>query len=71
MNPSGETFWIGRRSEKIQNHCSRTSMDTQSPNEAVMLRIVPALSEENITQARNLFREYASTTGVDVCLVRF
>jgi putative acetyltransferase len=33
-----------------------------------MLRIVPALSEESIAQARNLFREYASTTGVEVCL---
>jgi putative acetyltransferase len=36
-----------------------------------MLRIVPALSEGTISQARNLFREYASTTGVEVCLVDF
>ena len=33
-----------------------------------MLRIVPALSEKNIAQARTLFREYASTLGVEVCL---
>ena len=36
-----------------------------------MIRIVPALSEETISQARNLFREYASTIGVEVCLVDF
>jgi GNAT superfamily N-acetyltransferase len=36
-----------------------------------MPRIVPALTEGTISQARNLFREYASTTGVEVCLVDF
>jgi ribosomal protein S18 acetylase RimI-like enzyme len=36
-----------------------------------MLRIVPALSEETISQARILFREYASTIGVEVCLGDF
>lgn len=36
-----------------------------------MPRIVPALSEETISQARNLFREYASTIGVEVCLGDF
>src|SRR5271169_1940033 len=36
-----------------------------------MLRIVPALSEGAITQSRNLFREYASTLGVEVCLGDF
>jgi putative acetyltransferase len=36
-----------------------------------MLRIVPALSEETISQARNLFREYATTIGVEVCLADF
>jgi putative acetyltransferase len=36
-----------------------------------MLRIVAAHSEGTISQARKLFREYASTTGVDVCLLDF
>jgi ribosomal protein S18 acetylase RimI-like enzyme len=36
-----------------------------------MLHIVPAFSEKAIAQARNLFREYASTIGVEVCLVDF
>jgi putative acetyltransferase len=36
-----------------------------------MLRIVPALSEGTLSQARNLFREYASTLGVEVCLGDF
>jgi putative acetyltransferase len=36
-----------------------------------MLRIVPALSEGTLLQARNLFREYASTLGVEVCLEDF
>ena len=46
-------------------------MDSQSRYEAVMLRIVPANSQETIAQARTLFREYATTTGVDVCLVDY
>jgi len=36
-----------------------------------MFRIVPALSKETISQARFLFREYASTIGVEVCLGDF
>jgi putative acetyltransferase len=36
-----------------------------------MIRTVPALSEETIAQARKLFREYASTIGVEVCLGDF
>lgn len=36
-----------------------------------MLRIAQVLSEETIAQARSLFREYASTIGVEVCLVDF
>jgi len=36
-----------------------------------MLHIVPALSEEAVAQARTLFREYASTIGVEVCLGDF
>jgi|SRR5579862_1239802 len=36
-----------------------------------MLLITPALSEGNVAQARSLFREYASTIGVEVCLVDF
>jgi putative acetyltransferase len=36
-----------------------------------MLRIQPALSEGTISQARNLFREYASTLAGDVCLKDF
>ena len=36
-----------------------------------MLRIVPALSEAAISQARNLFREYATTPGVVSCLDDF
>ena len=36
-----------------------------------MLRITQVLSEETIAQARSLFREYASTIGVEVCLVDF
>jgi GNAT superfamily N-acetyltransferase len=71
VNPAGETIWTGWRAEKIQNHCSRTSMDSQSQYEALMLRIVPAHSEETVAQARILFREYATTTGVEVCLVDY
>jgi putative acetyltransferase len=36
-----------------------------------MLQIVPALSEEAISQARNLFREYASTRDVAPCVKDF
>jgi putative acetyltransferase len=36
-----------------------------------MFRIVPAFSEGTISQARILFREYASTIGVEVCLGDF
>jgi ribosomal protein S18 acetylase RimI-like enzyme len=36
-----------------------------------MYRIVPALSDGTISQARTLFREYASTIGVEVCLGDF
>ena len=36
-----------------------------------MLRVVPALSEAAISQARNLFREYATTPGVVSCLDDF
>ncbi len=36
-----------------------------------MLRIAPALAEPAISQARDLFREYASTPGVAVCLEDF
>jgi putative acetyltransferase len=43
-------------------------VDTESQNEVAMLRIVPAISEGDISEARNLFREYASTIGVLVCL---
>ncbi|HEY2646464.1 MAG TPA: GNAT family N-acetyltransferase [Candidatus Acidoferrales bacterium] len=36
-----------------------------------MFRIVPAFSEEDISQARNLFREYATTRGVLPCVQDF
>jgi ribosomal protein S18 acetylase RimI-like enzyme len=36
-----------------------------------VLRIVPALSEEALTQARNLFREYATMPGVTPCIEDF
>ncbi len=36
-----------------------------------MLRIVPAISGETIAQARNLFRKYPTTTGVEPCLEDF
>ena len=36
-----------------------------------MLRIVPVFSEETVSQARKLFREYASTIGAEVCLGDF
>ena len=36
-----------------------------------MLRVVPALSEETISQVRNLFREYAMMPGVAPCLEDF
>ena len=36
-----------------------------------MLRIVPTLSEENLSQARNLFREYAMMPGVAPCVEDF
>jgi ribosomal protein S18 acetylase RimI-like enzyme len=43
-------------------------MVTQSADEGAMFRIIPADSEAKISQARNLFREYAATLGVGVCL---
>ncbi len=46
-------------------------MVTQSRNEAILFRIVPALSADTIAQARTLFREYASAIGAEVCLVDF
>jgi GNAT superfamily N-acetyltransferase len=46
-------------------------VDSKSRNEVVMLRIAPALSEGTIAQARILFREYATTIGVEVCLGDF
>jgi GNAT superfamily N-acetyltransferase len=36
-----------------------------------MLRIAPAISEEAILRARNLFREYASMRGVAPCVEDF
>jgi ribosomal protein S18 acetylase RimI-like enzyme len=36
-----------------------------------MFRIVLALSDGTLSQARNLFRQYASTIGVEVCLGDF
>jgi carbonic anhydrase len=36
-----------------------------------MLRILPALSEEFLSQSRNLFREYAALPGVAPCVVDF
>lgn len=33
--------------------------------------VIPALSEEDVTQARNLFREYASTREIMPCLEDF
>lgn len=36
-----------------------------------MFRIVPAVSEKSMSQARNLFREYASTIAVEACLGDF
>jgi GNAT superfamily N-acetyltransferase len=44
---------------------------TEWKNEVFMLRIVPALSEAAISQARNLFREYGTTPGVVACLADF
>jgi ribosomal protein S18 acetylase RimI-like enzyme len=43
-------------------------MVTQSSDEGFMFRIIPADSETKISQARVLFREYAATLGVGVCL---
>jgi GNAT superfamily N-acetyltransferase len=36
-----------------------------------VLRIVPVLSEETLSQARNLFREYATMPGVAPCIEDF
>ena len=36
-----------------------------------MLRIIPTLSEANLSQARNLFREYAMMPGVATCVEDF
>ena len=36
-----------------------------------MLRVVPTVSEENLSQARNLFREYAMMPGVAPCVEDF
>jgi carbonic anhydrase len=66
-----ETIWIDSHSEKIQKRCSHSSLVTQSRNEAVMLRVVPTVSEENLSQARNLFREYAMMPGVAPCVEDF
>jgi putative acetyltransferase len=40
-------------------------------NEAVMLQIVAATSEDHIGQAQELFREYGTTPGVVPCLEDF
>jgi GNAT superfamily N-acetyltransferase len=45
--------------------------DAQLWNEAVMLRIVPALSKETLSQARSLFHEYATMPGVAPCIEDF
>jgi putative acetyltransferase len=54
-----------------QLYCPAVSMVPQLKNEAAMLRIVPTLSEETISQAQVLFREYANTPGVVACLEDF
>jgi ribosomal protein S18 acetylase RimI-like enzyme len=61
----------GQFAEKIQKDCIHYSVIAQSCHEVSMFRIVLALSDETISQARNLFREYASTIGVEVCLGDF
>jgi ribosomal protein S18 acetylase RimI-like enzyme len=61
----------GQFAEKIQIHCILYFVIAQSCHEVGMFRIVLALSDETISQARNLFREYASTIGVEVCLGDF
>jgi ribosomal protein S18 acetylase RimI-like enzyme len=55
----------------IGKHCSGYGEATQSNNEVDVLRIVPALSEETLSQARNLFREYATMPGVAPCIEDF
>ena len=61
----------GQFAEKIQKHCILYSVIAQSCHEVGMFRIILALSDETISQARNLFCEYASTIGVEVCLGDF
>jgi GNAT superfamily N-acetyltransferase len=53
------------------NRCSRFSADTQLRGEVVVLRITPVLTEKSVSQARNLFREYASMPGVAPCIEDF
>jgi putative acetyltransferase len=55
----------------IGKHCSRSGKVTKSWYEVDVLRIVPALSEETLSQARNLFREYATMPGVAPCIEDF
>jgi GNAT superfamily N-acetyltransferase len=55
----------------IGKHCSRSREVTQSSYEVGVLRIVPVLSEETLSQARNLFREYATMPGVAPCIEDF
>jgi GNAT superfamily N-acetyltransferase len=66
-----ETIWIAHPAEVIQKYCSRYSEVKQSSNEVGVLLIVPALSEETLSQARNLFREYATMPGVAPCIEDF
>jgi ribosomal protein S18 acetylase RimI-like enzyme len=51
--------------------CFHKFVATKSRYEIVMLRIVPALSEEAISRARELFREYGRMPGVAPCLEDF
>jgi putative acetyltransferase len=57
--------------EKLQKSCCCFLPARQLRNEAVMLRIVPAMSEETVSQARILFREYATMPGVAPCIEDF
>jgi putative acetyltransferase len=60
-----------RLTKEYRTHCQRPGGDGKSRNEAIMLRIVPAQTDPALSQARNLFREYARIPGVAPCVADF
>jgi ribosomal protein S18 acetylase RimI-like enzyme len=63
--------WRRREVHKFRTGCLNVQSGSQLQIEAIMLRIAEALAEPAISQARALFREYASSPGVEACLQDF